>query len=295
MRPIVAERAEEFRSLCFEREAIRLKREAGEPEPWTADPILRAYHFCNVFREDDRTSRAILGSMRNCASVAGAVLTSLAGRLTNNASAARDVIEDDLLHASEDELAASFSVHKVNVGAYKIHTPLGLWNRRGMAQMIVREREIIFHTISYLRGARTFHEAFKTIAEKPCGGRPCLVGFQAYQIALDLLTWGMWKGTAFDGEDWTYIGPGAVRGSRYLCGDVIEYHHASRDFNAFSPALRVESLEACQALSTWINSGGGINGRAMSIHDVEFMLCEFDKYRRRVAGGKGGRKRRKPQ
>jgi hypothetical protein len=40
-----------------ERETIRLRRESGQPRPWTDDPILAAWSFCNVRREDDRVSR----------------------------------------------------------------------------------------------------------------------------------------------------------------------------------------------------------------------------------------------
>ena len=40
-----------------EREAIRLKKEAGEPKPWTSDPILQQYRFCNVRRMDDKVSK----------------------------------------------------------------------------------------------------------------------------------------------------------------------------------------------------------------------------------------------
>lgn len=41
------------------REAIRRKKEAGEPKPWTDDPVLQSYRFCNVYREDDKVSRWI--------------------------------------------------------------------------------------------------------------------------------------------------------------------------------------------------------------------------------------------
>src|SRR5262249_5356968 len=40
-----------------ERELIRRRRAAGEPPPWTADPILHAWSFTNVRREDDRVTR----------------------------------------------------------------------------------------------------------------------------------------------------------------------------------------------------------------------------------------------
>lgn len=42
-----------------EREAMRCKKEAGAPRPWTDDDILGAYRFCNVRREDDRVTRWI--------------------------------------------------------------------------------------------------------------------------------------------------------------------------------------------------------------------------------------------
>jgi hypothetical protein len=42
-----------------ERERIRIRRANGEPLPWTEDPILRKWSFCNVRREDDRTTRWI--------------------------------------------------------------------------------------------------------------------------------------------------------------------------------------------------------------------------------------------
>jgi alpha-glutamyl/putrescinyl thymine pyrophosphorylase clade 1 len=42
-----------------EREAIRKRRAAGQPAPWTTDPILAAYRFCNVWREDDAVTSHI--------------------------------------------------------------------------------------------------------------------------------------------------------------------------------------------------------------------------------------------
>ena len=42
-----------------ERWNILRRKEAHQPEPWTEDPVLLAYRFCNVRREDDRTTRSI--------------------------------------------------------------------------------------------------------------------------------------------------------------------------------------------------------------------------------------------
>ena len=39
-----------------EREAVRLRRAAGEPPPWTDDTILQSWSFTNVRRECDRVT-----------------------------------------------------------------------------------------------------------------------------------------------------------------------------------------------------------------------------------------------
>ena len=54
-----------FFEFCRERENIRLEREKGAPAPWTDDPIFQKGRFLNVFREDDRGSKAILHFARN--------------------------------------------------------------------------------------------------------------------------------------------------------------------------------------------------------------------------------------
>lgn len=37
-----------------ERESVRIKKVAGLPKPWTQDPYLQSYRFCNVSRQDDK-------------------------------------------------------------------------------------------------------------------------------------------------------------------------------------------------------------------------------------------------
>jgi hypothetical protein len=42
-----------------ERESVRKKKEAGEPKPWSDDPVFRTTYFCNVRREDDKVTKFI--------------------------------------------------------------------------------------------------------------------------------------------------------------------------------------------------------------------------------------------
>lgn len=57
--PIVMDKWELLEPYFYwinERHSIYLKKQAGEKFPWTSDPILSEYSFCNVFRELDRVT-----------------------------------------------------------------------------------------------------------------------------------------------------------------------------------------------------------------------------------------------
>ncbi len=58
--PVIA-----FFNFCKERENIRIKRNNGDEFPWSNDPIFQRGRFLNVFREDDRGSKAILQFAKN--------------------------------------------------------------------------------------------------------------------------------------------------------------------------------------------------------------------------------------
>jgi len=57
---VIADPVRAFFDWCIERERIRARREAGEPPPWTDDPVFRQGRFLNVFREDDKGTNAVL-------------------------------------------------------------------------------------------------------------------------------------------------------------------------------------------------------------------------------------------
>lgn len=46
------------------RELVRMRKAAGDPAPWCDDPIIQTYHFRNVRREDDRTTRELRSVVR---------------------------------------------------------------------------------------------------------------------------------------------------------------------------------------------------------------------------------------
>lgn len=46
--------------FASERQLAFMRRVAGESQPWTVDPILQAYKFCNVYRAADRVSQYMI-------------------------------------------------------------------------------------------------------------------------------------------------------------------------------------------------------------------------------------------
>lgn len=91
-----------------ERESIRLKREAGQSKPWTQNPILKSFRFCNVRREDDRTSKFIIENycLNANLTLRNKIANTLVARMYNNLETMRRIglPRDFTVEPSEDEL-----------------------------------------------------------------------------------------------------------------------------------------------------------------------------------------------
>lgn len=55
---------EAYWTFAAERLAMYERRLAGEPEPWTSDPILRSFRFTNTFRAADRVSQFLIAEVQ---------------------------------------------------------------------------------------------------------------------------------------------------------------------------------------------------------------------------------------
>src|SRR5438132_11164608 len=55
---------ETYWRFAAERLAIFYRRRGDPVGPWTADPILQAYRFTNVFRATDRVSQYLIGQVQ---------------------------------------------------------------------------------------------------------------------------------------------------------------------------------------------------------------------------------------
>eukprot|EP00930_Biecheleria_cincta_P038328 TRINITY_DN26342_c0_g1_i1.p1 TRINITY_DN26342_c0_g1~~TRINITY_DN26342_c0_g1_i1.p1 ORF type:complete len:574 (-),score=109.18 TRINITY_DN26342_c0_g1_i1:86-1807(-) len=115
-------------------------------------------------------------------------------------------------------------------------------------------------------------------------------GFLAKELVQDLLRtplfqrWDhqklVWVQACKDINDWCAVGPGARRGLNRLNGRKVNWNDTCNDQEV--GALFLEELKDLydQRLEHW---GSMIEGYAtfeLELHDVQFQLCEFDKYER---------------
>lgn len=103
-------------------------------------------------------------------------------------------------------------------------------------------------------------------------------GFAAKELILDAMGWASVRARVKDGDAWTLAGPGARRGLNRLHGRCKTWGvEAPLDSDAerrFVEEMVLLLSAARRDASDWCRAVG------LKIHDVQFALCEFDKYER---------------
>jgi hypothetical protein len=259
-----------------EREAIRLRKERGEPFPWTADPILRDYRFCCVRREDDRVTIWIRQHVRDrFAGHPYLWLMLCAARQINWPGTLAELIavpgawpigDDFSPIAMGDALnARKARGDKVYTGAYMIPAPhdRGADKQRHIAGTVVGDLWRRRAEFTDWSGA-TLEGVHARITSSFGWG-----DFLAYQAVVDMRFTSLLSGAA-DALSWAAAGPGTIRGLNRLHGRPV-------DASLSQPQARQE-MSAIYAL---VEQETGV---AMDFSDVPNILCETDKYQRVLLG-----------
>ncbi len=240
-----------------ERHRIYLKKSASEPRPWTDDPILREWKFCNVFRELDTGTIWLRKHFRETYADAGPLLLfNIAWyRLFNWIPTAKALgwrtswEIDDVIKILRCLPQVFTNAHMVrgSSGEEKIVTyaKVGreIWESKGdlyQAARKWRRLEIEFDILTDFRN---------------------IGPFLAYEIVTDLRHTEI-LGDATDINSWANTGPGALRGLRRIWpglpkGDALVKMHALLKGSKHERGSHVPPLE---------------------LRDIETSLCEADKY-----------------
>lgn len=281
-----------FFAFLREREQIRLRKKADLPYPWTEDEILQSYKFTNVRRHHDRTSVELRQQFYNVPKSNNTMESTLMNAATYRYFGTHEFAEvigwtdfqdmDDNHWEWVKEKARSRLANKQRVftGAYVI-------TNQGIS---APKQEVVvdYFLKSLQKKASELAEiaqetgSWKKVADEMrkihgFGGS----GFMTKEILLDTTYtpfWGEWKMSPEDGRfslpddwwDWTPIGPGARRGASRVLGDE-DANPLSED-KSFSTIMWLMEEQDMRDMSP-------LKAR-LAPHDIQFQLCEFDKYER---------------
>jgi hypothetical protein len=279
-------RAHEFFAFMKERHSVYLARQKGKKWPWTEDPILQQYRFCNVYRELDTVTIWIREHIREPFADHPHLWFMLAiARRINLPATLEELMADKKAWPHKgfwdpgrmvDILdARTARGDPVYTGAYMITAETGaehigqtksrttaysnllpLWTKNG--------------TIAPQLGG-SLQRAFNAILGQGFAWGP----FMTYEVVTDL------RHTRYlrDAEDiytWANAGPGAFRGLNRIHGRPLK--------QAQSP------VTACMEMQQLLRVAPQLWPRQwpkLEMRDIEHSLCEFDKYERvRLGEGK---------
>jgi hypothetical protein len=263
--------------FASERQRAFERRVAGEPGPWTDDPILQQYKFCNVFRAADRVSQYLLRKVayhtENC-SPEDRIFQIVAFRTFSRTGTwnrlqhliGRTPTIDDL--ASGAFRAALEDIRAQAGGLYTGAFILCATDAYGQRLKHRNHVELFRHMFlgeglgERVLGATSLREVYGLLHEFPLMG-----DFMSYQTAIDLNYSAL---VDYNEDDFTQPGPGAVRGIKkcfhslggYSPHEIVQY--------------MVDNQEAeFERLGLPFN---GLWGRRLHAIDCQGLFCETDKY-----------------
>lgn len=261
------------------RHAIFLKRANGEPEPWTCDPILQRFKFCNAFRAGDRASQYLIREVIYGAygrdlkpedvflrivlfrlfskEATWAVLEEATGgvrRETLDVDRLGDLLEK--LRSEQPIYTAAFILAAPTVYGHRAKHR----NHLALVADMFRRGQIA----ALLARARSLADVFSILVEFPTIGP-----FLGYQIAVDL---NYSEHLLFDEDEFTVAGPGAIRGLRKV-------FHDPGDHTPAQLIMRMVDRQEEEFERLGLEFPG-LFGRRLHAIDCQGLFCETDKYSR---------------
>lgn len=258
-----------------EREAMRLRRLAGGPAPWTDDPVLSQWRFCNVHREDDKTTAWFREHVRSKVDGWRAVQATLAFRWFNRIEVG-EKIEDLLVDGWNRKEAKRRlkGVTPVTNAAYMVHTPRGMDKLDGVLKCI----DLVTPHLDKMSSTwgDSLEEAWRDLVSLPNVGR-----FVAYEAVSDL-RWTPVLAGAKDIMTWASAGPGCARGLGWVSlDDHRAFNYGSTRDQQWMLYVMRGLLEFSQDEAYWPSEH-----KPWEMREVEHWLCEIWKVQNALKGNR---------
>ncbi len=260
--------------FAAERQRIFHRKRRGETPPYTADPILATYKFCNVYRASDRVSQFLIRDViyNRRRDPSGALFRIFFFRLLNRPETWRRLEEPlgqiELASFDFDRYAAALDELKTAGPIYGNAFVLCANKAFGYAEKH-RNHLALLHQVfiqdrydRVLLRSQSLKELFEALRALP------LIGdFMAYQLAIDFNYSEVFD---YSENDFTVAGPGAQRGLAKC------FENAGQ----FEPAEIIQRMVQSQA-AEFKRLGlqfEDLGGRPLQAIDCQGLFCEVDKY-----------------
>ena len=266
--------------FACERQNIFWKKLNNEPAPWTNDPILQTYKFCNSYRVNDRVSQYLLKNViynMNKYSSEDMLFRILIFKLFNKESTWELLIDN-----FSDITLKTFNMEKYSkVLENAIENGIKIYNdayiscankafgydRKHDNHLALLNKMFNIDNIQEkILSCKTMEEAFYIIKSYPLIGN-----FMAYQLVTDINYSDIvdWKENEF-----TVAGPGSLRGIKKCFidkgnmsnEDIIRYMYNNQDYEFKRLNLNFKR----------------IGNRPLQLIDCQNIFCELDKYCRQA-------------
>ena len=261
--------------FAAERQAIFMRRVAGEAPPWTEDPILTTHRFTNAYRASDRVSQYLIrnvlyeGDQRTEEIFFRALLFKMFNRIeTWEELVAKFGMPSwslfdferyaRLLDAVLERRATLYSA------AYIMPSPAFGNVRKHRNHLRLLEHMMRDGAPSRISGARSLQEVFEILR-----GYPSFGDFLAFQITIDLNYSNL---IDFPEMQFVMAGPGARDGIRKCFADTADLSEAD--------IIRVMSERADLEFNRLGLRFHRLWGRPLQLIDCQNLFCEVDKYAR---------------
>lgn len=268
--------------FASERQRVFEARVKGLPYPWTPDPILQEFKFCNVFRAADRVSQYLIKSVayhEEAVSIEDRLFQIIAFRTFSKIETWRCVRQALGRYPTLKDLAdGAFTkaleyAKAVNGGLYTGAFILCATNAYEQSVKHLNHVELFRHMFlrnklgEYLSKATSLAQVFELLH-----GYPLMGDFMSYQVAIDL---NYSDAINFSENDFTCPGPGAVRG-------IKKVFESLGDFTPTEAILWMVERQHDEFKRLDLPFSG-LWGRPLHAIDCQGLFCETDKYCRVAA------------
>ncbi|MFS0513733.1 nucleotide kinase domain-containing protein [Nostoc sp. UIC 10607] len=248
------------------------------PPPWTSDPIINTYKFCNAYRASDRVSQYLIKNViydeKRSKNEEEVILRILLFKIFNKIETweyLENKIGDYITLSNFDSNVYSDILQEAMNLGYVIYTSAYMscaskefgYDKKHQNHLALIDKMVVQdRVVNRIVKAKNLEAVFQIIQEYPLLGK-----FMAYQLATDI---NYSEIINFDENSFTIAGPGAERGiSKCLLDtdgktytDIIHWMTENQEKEFQRLGLNFQSL--------W--------GRPLQAIDCQNLFCETDKY-----------------